>query len=209
MLLMLGAIAAIFIIVIGHNQDGICPASIKLPLEKGTTMKLGTSRVLDVIFYSGHDDRTSDSFQVVTKKELIWNVSPEGIITVDQYGRVEAKALGKALLRVVSSVDDSVYDQQEIKVVEHKKMISTSKRIINYAGTPQAVKKNYRKIVDRYTKDEIAASDIVPQSIKDVSADPESPSKKSRIETDNIVWEIVAYADKSNRTYLKRTDQNN
>ena len=30
--LMLGAIAAIFIIVIGHNQDGICPASIKLPL---------------------------------------------------------------------------------------------------------------------------------------------------------------------------------
>ena len=79
-------------------------------------------------------------------------MSPEGIITVDQYGRVEAKALGKALLRVVSKVEDSVYDQQEIKVVEHKKMISESKRVVNYAGFPKTVKKNYRKMVDRYTK---------------------------------------------------------
>ena len=115
-------------------------------------MKLGTSRVLDVMFFSGHDDRTSDNFQVVTQKELTWNISPEGIITVDQYGRVEAKALGKAILRVVSKADDGIYDQQEIEVVEHKKMISGKKSIINYAGTPKNVTKNYRKLVDRYTK---------------------------------------------------------
>ena len=66
--LVLGAIAAIFIIVMGHSQDGICPLTIKMPLTKGATMKLGTSRVLDVAFFSGHDDRTSDDFKVVTQK---------------------------------------------------------------------------------------------------------------------------------------------
>lgn len=67
--LVLGAIAAILIIVMGRgNQEGVYPTSIKLPLIKGTTMKLGTSRVLDVVFFSGQDDRTKDNFQVVTQK---------------------------------------------------------------------------------------------------------------------------------------------
>ena len=39
-------------------------------------MKLGTSRVLDVLFFSGHDDRTSEYFKVVTRKEIKWSVKP-------------------------------------------------------------------------------------------------------------------------------------
>ena len=108
-------------------------------------MKLGTSRVLDVLFFSGHDDRTSKDFKVVTHKEIKWSVKPEGIISVDRYGRVEALAVGKALLKVVSTFDESVSDEQWIEIVENKKMISKVKRIINYQGTPYKVKKNYRK----------------------------------------------------------------
>lgn len=53
-------------------------------------MKLGTSRVLEVLFFSGNDDRTSDDFKVVTEKTVHWRVDPEGIISIDDYGRVEA-----------------------------------------------------------------------------------------------------------------------
>ena len=51
-------------------------------------MKIGTSRVLEVFCFSGNDNRTSDNFQAVNVKNLIWNVDPQGIITVDAYGRV-------------------------------------------------------------------------------------------------------------------------
>ena len=51
-------------------------------------MKLGTSRVIDVMFLSGQDDRTSPDFKLVTEKEIEWKITPEGIITIDDYGRV-------------------------------------------------------------------------------------------------------------------------
>ena len=51
-------------------------------------MKIGTSRVLEPFFFSGNDDRTSDDFKVVTEKNIEWKTSPEGIISIDDYGRV-------------------------------------------------------------------------------------------------------------------------
>lgn len=52
----------VVVIILSHslNSDKIPPVAIKLPLlsETPTTMKLGTSRVLEVLFFSGDDDRT-------------------------------------------------------------------------------------------------------------------------------------------------------
>jgi hypothetical protein len=81
-------------------------------------------------------------------------------------------------------------------------------RVVNYQGKASKVYPNYQKIVERYTKEEVAQGATIPQSIKDVSADPNSPSKKTVIEVKEVKWEITDYADKTARSYLKRTDPN-
>ena len=51
-------------------------------------MEVGTARVLEPLFFSGKDDRKSTSFTAVTMKEVKWKAIPEGIVELDQYGRV-------------------------------------------------------------------------------------------------------------------------
>lgn len=89
-IVVIGLILLVVILTNTLNADVVPPTSIKLPLldDRSTIMKLGTSRVLDVLYFSGSDDRTSDSFKSVTEKDVHWKVDPEGIITVDSYGRV-------------------------------------------------------------------------------------------------------------------------
>jgi hypothetical protein len=77
-------------------------------------MKVGTSRVLEVLFFSGDDDRSSNDFKVVTEKSVHWRTFPEGILSVDSYGRVEALAVGKATIKVLSVYDSSVSDSKVI-----------------------------------------------------------------------------------------------
>ena len=85
-------------------------------------------------------------------------------------------------------------------------MLSKTLSVVNYKGTPKKVYKNYQKIVERYSKEEVKTSKVVPQSIKYVSADPKLAKKKTKITKDYVKWEITNYTDKSNRTYIKRTD---
>ena len=65
-----------------------------------TQIELGQSRVLEVLFYSGRDDRTADDFMNAVNRDVSWSTNPEGIITVDPYGRVETLALGKTVVKV-------------------------------------------------------------------------------------------------------------
>jgi flagellar basal body-associated protein FliL len=87
--LLVAAAMTIVIIRLLHKDDP--PAdltAIKLSITDGAVMKLGTSRVLEVMFFSGHDDRTSNDFKVVPDKSKTWEVTPPGIISIDTYGRI-------------------------------------------------------------------------------------------------------------------------
>jgi hypothetical protein len=82
----------VIIMVVSNNlaNNAVPPTSIKLTLLDNSTtlMKVGTSRVVDVLFFSGNDNRSESGFQSVTEKTVHWRTSPEGIISVDLYGRV-------------------------------------------------------------------------------------------------------------------------
>ena len=87
--MVVGAIVVALIFIIGRGEEKIKPVKIELPLLDGVTiMKKGTSRVLELFYFSGNDNRTSDDFQIVTARNVAWSVSPPGIISVDDYGRV-------------------------------------------------------------------------------------------------------------------------
>ena len=142
------------------TNNSVPPTSIKLTLLDNSTtiMKVGTSRVVDVLFFSGNDDRTQNNFQSVTEKTVHWRTFPEGIISIDFYGRVEALATGTATLKVMSMHDFAIWDSKKIQVVDNTKMISTNKKIINYEGKPRKAFRNAQKIVTRYLKDQIPSS---------------------------------------------------
>ena len=56
--------------------------------DREIVIEIGTSRILEPMFFSGKDDRTSQFFRAVTMKEVIWNAKPDGIVKFDQYGRI-------------------------------------------------------------------------------------------------------------------------
>ena len=85
---MLATIAVFVITMIvsnGSSNTAVPPTSIKLTLLDNSTtiMKVGTSRVVDVLFFSGNDNRSESTFQSVTEKKVHWRTFPEGIISVD------------------------------------------------------------------------------------------------------------------------------
>jgi hypothetical protein len=65
-----------------------------------------------------------------------------------------------------------------------------------------------QKIVTYYTLDDALASDIVPESIKNVILDPQAERKTIVLQLNNAWWTVVGYADKSGRTYVKREHTN-
>lgn len=76
---------------------------IALPNDKPTIIEMGNSRVAEVLFYSGNDDRTSDNYKAVTQRNIVWSVSSDGIISIDPYGRIETISPGTVDLKVQST----------------------------------------------------------------------------------------------------------
>ena len=178
---LVGAAVAVLVIKLGNNAEDLPGlTSIKMPLlDQVTLMKLGTSRVLDLMFFSGNDDRTSSQFQTVKEKSVLWTTAPEGVVSVDRYGRMDALAIGKATVKVISLYNPEITAEHQIEVVANNKMRSNQSRVVNFQGQPRKVHQNYQKIVDRYNKTDVAASTTIPDSIKEVSANPANSSKKT------------------------------
>ena len=91
-----------------------------------------------MLFFSGSDDRGTDSFKVVNQRDLTWHVEPSGIIEIDQYGRIDALKQGIATLKVVSASNNQVFDSKTINVTsktESNLFSQLPKRVINYTGT--------------------------------------------------------------------------
>ena len=113
--ILIAVIATVVILVVvffGKTNHKVEPVAIKLalPKDKPTLMKLGTSRVFTVLFFSGHDNRTLDNYKGVTEKAVYWDIHPKGIISIDPYGRVETLALGKVKVKVTSIANIAVFD---------------------------------------------------------------------------------------------------
>jgi hypothetical protein len=49
------------------NYDGL-PVAISMLLPNNLEIEIGNSRVAEVVFYSGYDDRTKSNFKIVQKK---------------------------------------------------------------------------------------------------------------------------------------------
>jgi hypothetical protein len=86
----LALIVAVVLITLAKPDNVLQPVKIRiaLPADRPTQIELGRSRVLEVLFYSGRDNRTIDDFMNVVNRDISWSTNPEGIITVDPYGRV-------------------------------------------------------------------------------------------------------------------------
>jgi hypothetical protein len=72
---------------------------------------------LDVVLYNGNDDRSSNNYEPVTKREVGWEVSPEGIASIDIYGTLTTLAAGSVKVTVRSKHNNDVQHTRLIKVV--------------------------------------------------------------------------------------------
>ena len=114
MMLMLVGFVALSVIVfatalaINKNQGGgsvtVPPVEIvlALPPQSPFQIVLGQGRVIEVMFFSGKDNRTADDFQSVTEREVMWTVDNASVLAVDLYGRVTTLAVGTTVLKVKS-----------------------------------------------------------------------------------------------------------
>lgn len=87
-----------------------------LPPSDPFIINLGENRVLDVVFYNGNDDRSSNNYVPVTKREVVWETSSKGIIDLDMYGTMSTLTAGIVKVTVRSKHND-VYHTRTIKVV--------------------------------------------------------------------------------------------
>jgi hypothetical protein len=58
--------------------------------------------VIEAMFLSGKDNRTSEDFESVTEREVMWSVDNASVLDVDLYGRVATLAVGTTVLKVQS-----------------------------------------------------------------------------------------------------------
>ena len=58
--------------------------------------------MIEVMFFSGKDNRTADDFQSVTEREVMWTVDNASVLALDLYGRVATLAVGTTVLKVKS-----------------------------------------------------------------------------------------------------------
>ena len=175
-------------------------------------MEMGTARVLEILFFSGKDDRNSESFAPVTLKDVKWTTEPSEIISVDQYGRVETLKVGKCTLRVESLANPGVFDERTVRVVSQRQDIDrVSKRVINYSGGPPIAPYSdiLQKWVERFSQTAIQNVSAAPQSVKSAALNPSSPNLQTRFSYQGFDWEIKKFADGSDNYYVLRTDTNN
>jgi len=78
----------------------------------------------------------------------------EGVISIDNYGRVEALSVGEISIKVQSKHNISAIDEKKIVVIPKKSEQSMGKvkRIVNYTGTPVKPRNTPQKIVTRSSK---------------------------------------------------------
>ena len=161
-----------------------------LPAEDPFALVLGESRVVEVLFFSGFDDRSSDDYRTVNRREVEWSVEPKGVLAVDPYGRVETLSLGSASIKVASKSSPAVSTKRRVTVVADTVKGEVPRRVVDFAGQPAELNAVLQKVVSYKSKEEAVASAEVPDSIKQAILDPQSPHKKEVRQLNGAVWTI-------------------
>ena len=73
--IIVACIVVVLVVMLSGSDKTPDLTAIRLSLNDDTTvMKVGTSRVIDVFFFSGNDDRTKDNYRGATQKSIEWNI---------------------------------------------------------------------------------------------------------------------------------------
>lgn len=136
MLLLIGIVvlsAVVSVVAMTTNPHSDTKIRIALPDQSPFPIPLGESRVFEVFFFSGHDNRIGNDYQAVTLREVVWSVSPKEVASVDAYGRLTTLTAGTATVRVELKSNTKSYAERTIKVVENTPEIDPQpRRMINY-----------------------------------------------------------------------------
>lgn len=169
------------------------PASIALSVPENCEMVVGDSRSIDFVILP-----ESNKLRAVT-----WTSSDENVATVDEWGRVTAKAAGTVTITATAKANTAVKDSGTIKVVATLNDLAktTGKAVVNYEGAAAEEVQNLQKYVDRYTKDEaLAAEDtVVPATVKAVLNG--GAGSTTAVTEGTATWSLETYG-------IKRVDTN-
>ena len=190
------------------SNEAIAPVKIALPIPAKCEMVVGDSRVIDVSFYSADNDLNSSGYKTVTEKGIQWSTSPEGIISVDPYGRVKALKPGIVTITAKSTANPQATAEKTITVVSNPTIASDYQTpVVNFNGQPAQPVNNLQKIVVRYTDSQVQTSSDIPQIVKEIYNDPtQYQDKHLKVTEGNATWQIVDFADGSSGKYVLRTD---
>lgn len=170
-------------ILISSLFTGMIPVSEKLRIVVPEDWELcvGDSRTLECVFS-----------EKITNRKLEWSVDPESVASVDKWGRVTAKSVGKA---TVTATGNGFSDSVELNVVSTPTMMTNRETIKNdYLFEALEEVQNLQKIVSRYAH----GSKEIPDFVSSVT---DYENYKKAVTADGAVWEITDYG-------VLRTDKN-
>ena len=191
------------------TKEKVLPVKIKLPIPENCEMEVGDSRVIDVLFFSGKDNLANSDFKTVTERGINWSITPEGLATIDNYGRLDTLKPGKIEITANSIAAPEVSAKCSIEIVSqptiNKKPVE---RIVNFSGNAAKPVDNLQKLVDRYSKNKSGSSSAVSKNILELPKEiaEKSTEKLQKITQNNVEWTIEQYADSSGNSYVKRID---
>lgn len=163
--------------------SGFFPVEEKLRIVVPDEWELciGDSRTLECVFS-----------EKITDRKLSWRVTPENIATVDKWGRVTAKQLGKA---TVTAEGSGFSDSVELNVVASPTMMkNTEKAKKDYSLSAVDEVQNLQKLVARYPH----GSADIPVFVSSVT---DYTDFQKAVTADGALWEITDYG-------VLRTDKN-
>lgn len=168
-------------ILVSSLFTGLVPVSEKLRIVVPEDWELcvGDSRSLECVFS-----------EKVTERELEWSVEPENIASVDKWGRVTAKEIGKA---TVTAKGNGFSDSVELNVVETPTLMTESfgKKITCDNGVDEV--RNLQKLIHRFPH----GSAEIPEYVRN----SDYKEHQTAVTADGAVWEITDYG-------VLRTDKN-
>lgn len=169
-------------VLVSSLVTGFIPVSEKLRITVPEDWELcvGDSRSLECVFS-----------EKVENRNLVWSAEPESVATVDKWGRVTAKSVGRA---TVTAQGDGFSDSVELNVVETPTLMQVSEKSKNYEkeGIPEV--ENLQKLVYRFPH----GSSEIPAYVSSVT---DYENYQTAVTADGAVWQITDYG-------VLRTDKN-
>jgi len=136
---------------------------IALALPNPCEMVAGDSRVVEVLWYSGHDNLIFDNFTLVTERGLIWKITPPDIAKIDNYGRLETIRPGIIKITATSTADSNVSESRLINIIANSSHSDNYvKRVINYSLRPSNPVENFQKMVEMISGDAVKKDNDIP-----------------------------------------------